>query len=120
MAQSTLHFAIGMTVGTVAAVPAVATAWRQHKALAGPFLRWLLLSYALGAYATIPNLLRRTGYLPSLWESNWMNLFLLHHLIDHFATIHIVLGELAVGLVVGLQYGLLLLAIRRSSQSKAP
>lgn len=119
MAQSTLHFAAGMAIGTAAALPSLAAAWRNGRPLAAPFLRWFLCAYGIGAFAIVPNLLRRWGCSPERCESVWMNLFLLHPLIDRAIDRHILIGELAVTGLFCAQYGLLLLAIRHTMRPAA-
>jgi hypothetical protein len=120
MAQSTLHFAVGMSAAACLAVPPLVRAWRAGSPVAVPLRRWILLSGGLGAYAVIPSLLRRLGLPPALWDSWWANLFCLYPLIERIRGGGILLGEAAVALLAGAQYLALLAAIRRAKNPLAP
>ena len=113
MAQSTLHFAVGMAVGTAAAAPSLLQCIRNRGKTAKSFLRWFVLSYGLGFVAIVPSLLRHWGASESLCRSWRMNLFLFFPLIDRLWAGGLVLGEAAVVAVFVLQYGALLLVVRR-------
>lgn len=115
MAQSTLHFSIGMALGTVLALPQLARAWKTGKKLATLFGRLFIYSYGLGLYATIPSILRHIETTESLTKEWWMNIFLFYPLIEKIDGPSIVLGELLIALLFGLHYIMLLLAIKHCS-----
>ncbi len=125
MAQSTFHFGFGMLCATACTIKPILIAWRstdKHKkntphmaapnvtpVLSSAIARWCLLSYAMGTWAVIPAVARRlTGVEPThfLW-----NLFFLYTLIDRLPLPSIIIGELLVGIILGAQYGSILLAI---------
>ena len=115
MAQSTLHFSIGMALGTAFALPQLARAWKTGKKLASGFGCLFIYSYGLGLYATIPSILRHIETTESLTKEWWMNIFLFYPLIEKIDGPSIVLGELLIALLFGLHYIMLLLAIKHCS-----
>jgi hypothetical protein len=114
MAQSTLHFALGMTVGSLWAVPGVLLSWKKHLPLTRVIGRWLLLAYGLGLYATLPSILRRVSSGAEWATGGWTHIFLLYPLIEKLNAPSIALGELAIAACFAAQYGLILLAIHRA------
>ena len=44
MAHAALHFALGMTAGTLAMAPALRRTWREGKGLAPAMGKWLAVS----------------------------------------------------------------------------
>lgn len=118
MAQSTLHFSFGMILGTLGALPPLWRAWRQGRPVARLVGRWCLLSYALGLYAVLPAIIQRLADDPALGSGPWWNLCLLYPLFDRLALPSIVGGELAIATLFGLQYAVILLAIRRRGTDK--
>jgi len=115
---STSHFAVGMVVGTAAATPLLWRQWRQRGSSATAIGRWLLWSYGLGLYAVVPNILLRCGLPDGLCRGPWMNVFLLHPLLDGMGTGGMYRGGAAIAVQFAAQYILMLLAIRRCGQSR--
>jgi hypothetical protein len=115
MAQSTFHFAVGMAVGSAWAIPELRRRWASGQTVARACGRWIVLSLAVGTYATLPSLLRYARVPESIVGAWWMNLFLLHPLIDRLKSGGVFIGEAAVAACFGAQYALMLLAIRRAS-----
>ncbi len=109
MAQSTLHFSLGMIVASAFHLRPLLRAWCQHKPLAGLIGCWILWSYMLGLYAVFPAIVRRITDA-DLSRPIW-NVFLFYPLIDRLPLPSIILGDLLTGGVIALQYGLMLLAI---------
>ena len=107
------HFALGMAVGTVVALPGLLSGWRQHLPLARAFVRWFLLSYGLGVYATGPSILHWLGAPAAFCHSGAMNVFLFHSLVHRLHPGGLLIGELTIVLLVAAQYSLVLLAIWR-------
>lgn len=114
MAQSTLHFGIGMLCATALTLRPVWRAWRNKLPLATPIARWCLWSYGIGAVAVIPAMARRlTDVDPThpLW-----NLCIAYPLLDKLPLPSIALGELLMATILAVQYGSILLAIYRISR----
>lgn len=120
MAHSTIHFAFGMVLGSYGPVRALLRSRTAGQPLAAGFRRWLLLSYALGAVAVIPNLLRRAGVPGAVCEGWWMNVFLLHHLLDIPPFTGRRVGEFLIAALFLLQYTALLGAIRYARRFSRP
>ena len=95
MAHSALHFTVGAALGTAWHGPGLLRAWRAGKPLAGRFRRWLMLSYALGAFAVVPSLLGWIGVPKAVCRHWLMNVFLLHPLIARLVPTKILVGESA-------------------------
>jgi len=111
---TSFHFGIGMAIGTACALPRLARAWHDDRPLTAAFRQWFLFSYGLGLWAIAPNLLRRLGAPEALATHPAMNIFLLHPLINHSMRGGVLRGAVLVGSIAGLQYLLMLLAIRRA------
>ena len=99
------------------AVPFLWRAWRRRAPLNGVFLLWFAASYGLGAYAAVPNLLRKLG-CPEALCSHWlMNVFLLHPLLNRLRPGGMLIGELVIIAILTAQYGGMLLAILRARRA---
>jgi len=118
MAQSTLHFAFGMAIGSAWVLPRLWRAWQRSARLAKEIGRWLLLAYGLGLYATLPSILRRVTSGAEWSTGPWTNLFCFYPLIEQIHAPSIALGELAIAACFAAQYGLILLAIHRARDQK--
>lgn len=114
MAQSTLHFAAGMTLGSLLACPRVYRAWTRGTPVARAIARWCLLAYGLGLYATLPAVFRRLTGDPATGSAFTWNLFLLYPLFDRLRLPSIALGEMAIATLFSLQYVVILAAVRRA------
>ena len=112
MAQSTVHFSIGMLVGSVYMLPRLRQRWRQSAPLSKTIGYWILLSYGAGIYASIPGILRRISGSDA-WTGWWSNIFIFYHLIEKLPLPSIALGELFAASIFAAQYALILLAIYR-------
>ena len=111
MAHSTLHFAVGMVVGSACTVPPLLSAWARQHPLHPPFARWFLSSCAVGLYAALPGLLRHLGVPDAVCDSPWMNVFLLYHEINVVKPGAVTSGPLIMGAILGGQYALLIAAL---------
>jgi len=112
MAQSTVHFSIGMLIGSGYMLPRLRHRWKQSRPLSKTIGCWVLLSYSLGLYATLPAILHRiTG--SDVWTGRWSNIFIFYHLIEKLHMPSIALGELCAASIFAAQYALILLAIYR-------
>jgi len=120
MAHSVLHFAVGLAAGTALFAHRAVRRLRRGAPLAAPLGRALVLAYALGGWAIVPNLLRRLGVPESVCREPWMNVFFFHPALDRIKAGGVLIGELAVILCFAVQYTVLLAAIllirRRSAR----
>ncbi len=115
MAQSTLHFSIGMLVGSLLGAPGLWRARHSAQRIAPRFARLFAYAYGLGLFAMLPSIFRRIGMAETALHAGWMNVFLFYPLIERIEAPTIVLGELLIGALFAMHYLLLLLAIRRFS-----
>lgn len=116
MMHSSLHFALGMVLGSAWHTGALLKAWRKAQPVSSILLRQLITAYALGLFAIVPNLLRRLGAADSICESVPMNLFLLSPALNSLIKGGAYTGPLVLALMIGLQYALLLAAIARAGR----
>ena len=119
MAQSTLHFAFGLAVGSAWALPSLWRKWKQLAPVAGAVARWLLLAYGIGLFATLPSILRRITSGADWATGAWTHVFLLYPLIERLDMPSIALGEFAIAACFAAQYAIILLAIRRAKHTSA-
>jgi hypothetical protein len=113
MAHAALHFAAGMTAGMVLMAPRLKQAWQTRQHLYPAVKRWILISWGLGFTAIIPSLLRYAGLPESFCSGWWMNVFLLHPLINRILPQNLILASFIFGSLIALQYLVILAAIRR-------
>lgn len=118
MMHSTLHFALGMLVGSGLSCQSIRRALKQNAPLAAPLRRWLFLAYGLGVLAIVPNLLRRAGVPHDICEAWFMNIFLLSPLLNHFVQGATIYGPFFMSLLVASFYAMLLLAVRRAKHTQ--
>ncbi len=119
MMHSTLHFSLGMVVGTALTYRPLLDAWRRRTATAPHLRRWLVVAYGLGVYAIIPNLLRRAGVPHSVCEAWFMNIFLLSPALNRLVQGGTIYGPFVMGLFVVSQYLTLLWALKRAQRSRS-
>jgi len=118
VAHSALHFSFGMIVAAAFSLPPLLRRWRRNGTLARHFRSWLLFSYGLGIYATVPGILRRLGIPDAVCDGWWMNLFLLYPLINIVKPGAMTMGPLVLGFCFAAQYSLLFMAVRRLTRRK--
>ncbi len=111
--HSSLHFALGVWCGICLLLPRIFKALRANSRLAEPIGQLILASYALGAVAIVPNLLRQMGCPEEVCASPLMNIFLLHPLFDKIYAGGMLIGETTILTAFTLQYMLMLVAIRK-------
>lgn len=117
MAQSTLHFSIGMLLASALTLKPVILALKQRIPASPSIARWCCASYALGLYATLPAIIRRLTQNPELGQSAWWNLFIAYPLIGKLPLPSLALGELLMGILLAAQYATILLAIHRLNKN---
>lgn len=114
MAHLNFHIAEGLGLGAAIGVVPLARAWLAGRPLATPILRIALLSFALAAWAIVPQILTTLGAPASVHTASWANLFLGHAIIDRRLDGGLLIGEVLIAAwLVGL-YLLILVAIRRA------
>ena len=119
MAHSAIHFSIGMIAGSIVTFPPLIKAWLANSPLTKKIRRWLLISYAAGIYAIIPSLLGWVGMPASFCDGWWMNIFLLHPLINKLGTTgRLIPATIAVFLCFVVPYLIILAAIFRAKKEK--
>lgn len=116
--HSTIHFSVGMLLGTALTYRPVLVAWQQGRRVAPPLRRWLVVAYALGIYAIVPNLLRRAGLPHHLCEAWFMNIFLFSPLFNRLIHWGAMPGQFILSMLVAAQYSVLLWALRRTRNHK--
>lgn len=117
MAHVNFHIAEGLGLGaTLGAVPLV-RAWLADRPLSTPILRLALLSFALAAWAIVPQVLTTLGAPASVHTSSWANLFLGHAIIDRRLGGGLLIGEVLIATWLVCLYLLILLALRRARRN---
>ena len=116
MANPAYHLFAGTATGALVTAPLLYRAWRNGKNVSRPFRKWLLLSYAVGLFAAVPNILSLAGLPDGFCSGWWMNLFLFHPLIDRFEKGGMLIGITGITALFSMQYLLLLTAIARASR----
>ncbi len=114
MMHSTLHFSLGMVVGTALTYRPLLDAWHRQTTLAPHLRRWLIAAYGLGVFAIAPNLLRRAGVAHDLCEAWFMNIFLLSSALNRLVQGGTIYGPFVMGTLITAQYALLLRALQRA------
>jgi len=121
MAHSALHFTLGLAVGGAVALRPVVRAWRAGGRVAPALRRWMLVSYAVGAAAIVPALLRWAGVPAQACDGPWMNVFVgypwLNRLLPREGMPY---AAVALAASFAVQYGLILLAILRQTRRAKP
>lgn len=115
MAHLNLHVAEGLALGGAIGAVGVARAWLADRPVAGPILRLAVLSFALAAWAIVPQVLTTLGAPASVHHAWWANLFLGHALLDARTGGGLLIGELAIAAWLAGVYLLIVLAIRRAT-----
>ena len=114
MAHVNLHLAEGLGLGAAIGAVPIARAWLAERPLSGPILRAALLSFALAAWACVPQALTTLGAPASVHTAGWANVFLGHAAIDRRLQGGLLIGEAVIAAwLVGL-YLLILLGIWRA------
>lgn len=114
--HSAMHFAIGAWVGTAIFLPEVIRRMKTGDRTAGALAELILLSYALGAWAIVPNIFRQAGLPEQICASPLMNIFLFHPLFDKINDGGMLIGEIAITACFLLQYSLILAGIKNAGK----
>jgi hypothetical protein len=117
VAHVNLHIAEGLGLGAAIGAVPIVRAWLADRPLAMPILRLAVLSFALAAWAIVPQILTTLGGPASVHTAGWANVFLGHAIIDRRLGGGLLIGEVLIAAwLVGL-YVLILLAIRRARRA---
>ena len=116
MAHPTLHIATGTAIGSIALLPFLANRWRSAGKLAQPIGVWLSVSWVLGCFACIPEVLSYVGLPPSFTDGWWMNIFVFNPLLDRIEPEGMLKGELSLVFLLGLQFTVIAAAIYRTDK----
>lgn len=119
MADRLLHFAVGMTLGVAVFLPAVCHAWQRNAYLSRSVGRMILASLGLGGFAVIPSVLARLGLPVAFCRGWWMNVFVLHPLLDRLRPGGMLIGEVATIALFCCQYVLILIALKYREKQPA-
>ena len=114
MAHSALHFSLGMSLGTLIAMPRLFRAWRASLKMSTPLARWFLLSFSLGTLAVLPGLLRRMGLPDSLCDGWWMNVCVFYPFLNKLKSGGDILGLAGISFLFAIQYGVLIATLVRA------
>lgn len=113
MAHAAFHFTAGLAVGMLLQAPPLRQAWERSREVAPAVLRWMAWSWGCGLWATLPSLIRFAGVPESFCSGWWMNLFLLHPLINRWGPHATIIGGVVFVCGFAFQYAVLLAAIGR-------
>jgi hypothetical protein len=115
MAHAAVHFAAGLAFGMAAGAPRLASHWRRSGGPLAPTVsRWLAGSWAAGLYALLPGVLDLAGLPGAFCDGWWMNVFVLHPLLNRLFPGGYVIGAGALGVLLAAQYGVVLAALVRA------
>ncbi len=96
-------------------LPRVYRRWKNNARLAKTIGQWIVLSMALGIYASIPAILRHL-YPLDVWATSWSaNIFLLYSAIEKIPLPSIAMGEVCTAAIFALLYAVILLAIYKAN-----
>lgn len=122
MAHVTMHFALGVALATLIQFGKI------RRILGSPdkignrsdiAALWMLWSYAWGVFASVPNLLKAAGSPEWFYRGWWMNVFLLHPLIDQYKDGGILWGATGIVGCFAIHYGVILIALSRSMKDSS-
>ena len=121
MAHSAVHFAFGMSIGTILSMPQLIKTWWREQPASRTTAQWLILSWSLGILAILPGLLRRAGLPNTFCDGWWMNICLFYPLINILKSGGFILGLIGITFLFFLQYSTIMVAIiktRKRQHSK--
>ena len=119
MAHSTMHFAVGLAVGTALLIPAVLKKIRDCEKTSAATGKLLAVSYTLAFTAIIPNLLRHSGIPDTFCSGWWMNLFFFNPLLDKLKSGGMLIGEVLILLFFCIHYAIIIAGITRTNTHTA-
>jgi len=118
MAHAALHFSAGMVAGMVLLAPRLKQAWQTRSQLYAAVKWWILAAWGLGFVAIVPSMLKFAGLPAPFCSGWWMNLFLLHPLLNYFLPQNLIVTSFIFGGLITFQYSVILAAILRYSSAK--
>lgn len=118
-----LHFSLGLLLGAFISFKGVLRSWSLRQPLAKPIGWWILCTYCGGFFAIIPSVCRLAHLPEAFCRGWWMNLFVLHPLVDQLmAGRGLLVGELLIVGIFGMQYMVIILtiiAVKRKKRSQS-
>jgi hypothetical protein len=117
MAHSAMHFGVGLAIGAAAGLPMLRRALKDKTSLESA--KWLATTYAIGGLAVLPSLLGLLGVPEAITSAWFMNIFLLHPVIDHLKSGGKLIGETLIVSCFFSQYAIMLFLLFRIKKRKA-
>jgi hypothetical protein len=115
MAHVNLHLAVGIGAGTLATAIPLARAWLGGRPVARPLAIMIVASYALAAWAIVPNVATQLAVAGEAIHTGWWaNVFVLHAAIDRRIEGGLLVGEVAIGAAFVAHYTIVVAAIVRA------
>mgnify|MGYP001185576214 CR=1 FL=1 len=115
-AHVTLHFGLGMLLAMFITASRLRSDWTTEAHRSRSLGRWLLIAYLGGIYAAAPNLMYGIGVPESICNGWWMNIFLLHPLIDGVKPGGMLIGQFLLATAYLFQYVVALSALKNTPQ----
>ena len=113
MAESVFHFAVGLSVGTAAFLPALVRRFKTGDPMAPFFVRWFAVAFGLAVLAIIPGLFAKIGLPDRFLAAWWMNIFVLFPILNSLKHGGFIVGTAMILGCGAVMYISLLLAIAR-------
>ncbi len=117
MAHSTLHFSLGWILGSLVFFVSSLRIWLNGRA-SDWFKKWFIWSFAFGVFAVVPGIFLSLRLPNGFCAGWWMNVFVLHPLLDELKPGGITMGPLLLGACLGGQYMLIVVALWYAKRKK--
>ena len=117
MAHVNVHLALGIAAGTAGTMIPVARAWLAGRPLARPVTVMIGMSYALGLWAILPNILTKVGVRVA--GAAWADIFVLHTSVDRALRGGLLVGEVAIAAAFVFHYAVIMAALVRARRTSA-
>jgi hypothetical protein len=109
-----MHFGLGLAAGAASGLPFLRAALKEEASRNSRI--WLMISYLLGAVAVFPSFLGVLG-VPETITSGWyMNIFLLHPIMDQLKSGGKLIGETLIVSCFLFQYLMMLMLLLRTKR----
>jgi hypothetical protein len=118
MAHVNLHLAAGLVVGAVAGAVPLGRAWLAGRPVSGPILRIALASFALAAWAAMPQVLTTLGASGRVHAAWWADVFVGHRTIDRRIDGGLLIGEVVIAAYLCGLYVVVLVALWRARRDR--
>jgi len=111
MGDTVFHFSVGLLTGTLGLLPLFFVRMRANDKMAPFFALWFGVSFGLALWAIAPGFLAWAGVPRCLLTGWWMNIFLLHPLLNTMKHSGFLVGTVCMFMGVAVMYSALLLVI---------